>query len=220
MTARSRKGDWIEQVLIDWAAWVHTYFDAQGCGGIDPGESQPRGSRGRGSGHGDPVLSEIIATDIDGQGQSQRVHRHLCRYGKEMNPEWFHVTWLRYVGTPRPTTTKTIFSEERINVGDGPASDGDHPIRLSAEVIRTFVWSGMKEIALVADMTGIKQRNVEVMIANVKRELEMDMRMDLFVLTGKVMPDGWASETEMRHAEQARINRERRRAERDLQSCG
>jgi hypothetical protein len=213
-----RKGDWVEQALIDWAAWVHQSLDAQGFGGIDAG-GREKGLRGRGAGHGDPVLAEIIATDIDGQGQNQRVHRHLRRYAKDFNKEWFWVVWVRYVGVPKAMSTKTIVAQEQVAVVP-IASKHDFSVQLQVEIPRTFVWSGMRELSTVADVTGIKQRNVEIMIANTKRELAMDLRMDIYVLTGKVMPDGWGSAKEKENAEAAKSRRLAEREKRNLQFCG
>lgn len=206
--ARHRSTDDTEQSIIEWAAWVQGQLDAQGWGGgLDIGH---RSTRAPGV-HADPLLAELLRTEAAGQGISQRVHRHLTKYSREISRDWMRVVWARFVGVPAPVAMQTL-------TGTGPIQIGISAfwsITVSVEVPRAWKWSGLQDWERVSKQTNISVRSAQAMLSLVKRQLAMDLRMDRRIGRGQVMPDGPASAAEKRAALVAHEAREVERAARE-----
>jgi hypothetical protein len=194
MSARQRDRSLGEAALTEWAGWVHSCHDAQGWGGgvdVDVIENIIYGKPQR-SGHSDPALAELIATECGGQALSQRVHRHLLRYSREFNRDWFRVTWARYVGRPQAKTWKVIRAAGTVELADRYAL----PITMRGQAPLHWRWSGRMEWPEVATHCGMSVRTAETMLSAVKRQLEMDLRLDRATRTGAHLPDGLPSAKE------------------------
>lgn len=86
---------WVEDVLGEWGTWFRTQGAGQGWGGsVDMDRLfQSCGFRDPGV-HSDPVFSEVLATQRDGQGPHQRINRYILQCG----PDVRMVAKLRYAG--------------------------------------------------------------------------------------------------------------------------
>lgn len=205
MSARQRDRSLGEAALTEWAGWVHACYDAQGWGGgadRDLVENIIYGRPQR-SGHSDPALAELIATQYDGQSTCQRVHRHLLHYSREFGRDWFRVTWARYVGKPEPRTWKAVRGTGSVEIAAGYMQ----PIEIEGRAPLHWRWSGRMEWAAVAAYCDMSVRTAETMMSAIKRQLEMDLRLDRMTRTGAILPDGASSAKEAANSELAAATR-------------
>lgn len=157
-----------ERVLETWADWYHLKAMAQGYGGGVDVHSQ-RLQRAPGV-HADPVLSEYIAAEADDQGEPKRVHSIILGY----TAWWKRVAKARWVGRIVVTATREMSARG--------------PIEIAAGVTRTIVvtervplnpsawrYTGLQTMETVAEQLGAPLRTVERTVAQIKRQLPLDV---------------------------------------------
>lgn len=211
--ARRRYSD-DESALIEWAAWVKFTYGSQGWGGgVDRdailGAVFGRISQG---GPSNPVLSELLATEADGQDLPQRVHRHLLGYAQDRRLDWYRIPWLRYIGTPVATTWKAIpIPQDSIVIADGievPLMETVTEIQMP----RTWKWSGLQTWEEVAQQTDRSVRSAKQIMEQVRERLSDDLRIDRRIVRGHQHPDCQPTPREIDRAERARAERHQRAA--------
>lgn len=98
-----------EQLLIGWAAWFVGAGQARGLGGYHD-EANP--GAGKGSGHSDPVLSEVVS-EIMHNREYTLVHDLLAQQSGQARK----AVLLRYCGTPKSVGPRLVYGGFQTLVG-------------------------------------------------------------------------------------------------------
>jgi hypothetical protein len=197
--ARQRANDDVEQALIEWGAFMRSEHDAKGFSAAD---RDLYGAVQSGA-ISDPVFASVLSMESAGNSLSHKVNMHLRRYGRDYARTWYAVPWARFVGRPVVTETRWVRVRDRIQIATGCF----YEIGMRAEIPARWDWSGMLAWDDVGGAIGMSQRNAELIMSLVKRQLGMDLRADANTRRGKLLPDGAPSFAENRSMERARRQR-------------
>ncbi len=109
MNLSTQADELADQLLIGWAAWFIGAGQARGLGGY---HDEPNPGAGKGSGHADPVLNEIVS-EIMHNREYTLVHDLMGQQPSQQRKAVF----LRYCGTPKKVGPRVVYGGFQTIVG-------------------------------------------------------------------------------------------------------